>query len=70
MPGSGERPRNGSDNAKDRIDDAAKGLLSQILLHADEGPARDLAIEATHVAWDRARHALPAPASCAAASAM
>lgn len=59
MPGSGERPTHGSDMAKDAIDNAAKALLSQILLHADEGASRDDAITATHVAWDKARHALP-----------
>lgn len=59
MPGSGERPKNGTDMAKDAIDNAAKALLSQILLHADEGSQRDEAITATHVAWDKARHALP-----------
>lgn len=59
MPGSGERPTNGTDMAKDAIDNAAKSLLSQILLHADDGAARDEAITATNLAWDKARHALP-----------
>lgn len=68
MPGSGERPRNGTDMAKDAIDDAAKAFVSQIFLHTDAGPDQEAAIEAVNLAWDRARHALPAAASCAAAS--
>ncbi len=59
MPGSGERPTNGTDMAKDAIDHAAKSLLSQILLHTEQGTAQEEAITATNLAWDRARHALP-----------